>query len=70
MPVPLHPKKEKTRGYNQSYYLAKGINEILKTKIDVKTLKRIVDTESQTKKNKYSRKKYNKNCRKNHKMNL
>lgn len=55
VPVPLHPKKEKTRGYNQSYYLANGINEILKTKIDVKTLKRIVDTESQTKKNKYSR---------------
>ena len=55
LPVPLHPKKEKMRGYNQSFYLTKGINEILKTKIDVITLKRIVDTESQTKKNKYSR---------------
>jgi len=53
--VPLHPKKEKLRGYNQSMCIAKGIQEIMKTEIDSTTLQRTVDTESQTKKNKYSR---------------
>ena len=55
IPVPLHPKKEKIRGYNQSLCIAKGIKEILKIKIDSKSLQRKVNTESQTKKNKYSR---------------
>ncbi|MGY8988832.1 MAG: ComF family protein [Flavobacteriales bacterium] len=34
IPVPLHPKKEKVRGYNQSLCIANGIKEILKIKID------------------------------------
>ena len=55
IPVPLHSKKEKLRGYNQSMCIAKGIQNIIKTEIDTKTLKRTVDTKSQTKKNKYSR---------------
>jgi len=55
IPVPLHPKKEKLRGYNQSMSIAKGIQEILKTEIEITILQRTVDTESQTKKNKYSR---------------
>ena len=55
MPVPLHPKKEKIRGYNQSRCIAKGIKEGLKTEIETTTLTRTVDTESQTKKTKYSR---------------
>ena len=55
IPVPLHPKKEKIRGYNQSRCIAKGIKEVLKTEIVTTTLTRTVDNESQTKKNKYSR---------------
>ena len=55
IPIPLHSKMEKLRGYNQSMCIAKGIQNILKTEIDTKTLKRTVDTKSQTKKNKYSR---------------
>ena len=55
IPVPLHPKKEKIRGYNQSRCIAKGIKEVLKTEIETTTLTRTVDTESQTKKTKYSR---------------
>ena len=35
--------------------IAKGIQKIMKTEIDSTTLQRTVDTESQTKKNKYSR---------------
>jgi len=38
IPVPLHPKKEKLRGYNQSMSIAKGIQEILKTEIEITTL--------------------------------
>ena len=28
VPVPLHPKREKKRGYNQSLIIAKGIHEV------------------------------------------
>ena len=32
--APLHPKKQKKRGYNQSHFIAKGIKEILPVEID------------------------------------
>lgn len=28
VPVPLHPRKERIRGYNQAYHIAKGIREV------------------------------------------
>jgi len=28
LPVPLHPKKRKMRGFNQAYYIAKGIENV------------------------------------------
>jgi ComF family protein len=40
IPVPLHPRKERKRGYNQSQYFAKGISEITKIPTDFKTLSR------------------------------
>ena len=48
IPVPLHSLKKAERGYNQSYYIAKGISAV--TNIDVKynTIKRIRFTKSQT----------------------
>jgi ComF family protein len=55
IPVPLHPKKEFLRGYNQSRLLAEGITEKLNVPVRDDLLKRIVFTESQTKKNKISR---------------
>ena len=55
IPVPLHPKKLKIRGFNQSYLIAKGIQNIRKTNIDCHSLQRIVFTESQTKKNRLAR---------------
>ena len=33
VPVPLHPRKEKKRGYNQAYYLAVGMSEVLRFSI-------------------------------------
>lgn len=38
IPIPLHPKKEKLRGYNQSKYIARGIQEILQIKVNTKAL--------------------------------
>ena len=54
-PIPLHPKKEKLRGYNQSKYIAKGIQEILQVKINTRSLIRIENTDSQTRKKRFSR---------------
>jgi len=53
--VPLHSKKQKLRGYNQSAYLAKGIKEVLSIPINKKSLLRIENTDSQTRKKRFSR---------------
>ena len=55
IPIPLHPKKEKLRVYNQSKYIAKGIQEILQIKVNTKTLIRIENTDSQTRKKRFNR---------------
>jgi len=48
IPVPLHPRKERKRGYNQSEQIAKGFAGIYGCDIDRTTLRRIADTKSQT----------------------
>ncbi|MFI5451868.1 ComF family protein [Pedobacter sp. UC225_61] len=55
IPVPLHPKKEKIRGYNQSEFIAKGIAEILAVPVSTTHLLRDKSTDSQTKKSRYIR---------------
>lgn len=50
IPVPLHPKREKRRGYNQSLMIARGINEVTGIAIGDKFLVRAVNTATQTKK--------------------
>ncbi len=55
VPVPLHPKRERDRGYNQSEWIAKGIAEMLKTTISINNLFRSVETSTQTKKNRFER---------------
>ncbi len=55
IPVPLHPKKEKQRGYNQSECIANGLAEVLQTPVDINCLIRIKATDSQTKKGRYTR---------------
>lgn len=55
IPVPLHPKKEKQRGYNQSKYIALGISEVIKKDVSDKILKRKVYTSTQTKKSRIQR---------------
>ncbi|MBK7630681.1 MAG: ComF family protein [Ignavibacteriales bacterium] len=51
IPIPLHQLKKAERGYNQAYYIAKGVNQILITKVSDQIVKRIKYTESQTKMN-------------------
>jgi ComF family protein len=55
MPVPLHDKKRKKRGYNQSESFAEGLSNSMKIATDFTSLKRVVNSETQTKKSKYSR---------------
>jgi len=55
LPVPLHPKKQKIRGYNQSEDIAIGINQVIDKPIDTKSVVRTVFTNTQTKKNKTER---------------
>lgn len=55
IPVPLHPKKKMKRGFNQSEEICSGINKAFGFSINTKSLLRISDTESQTRKNRESR---------------
>jgi ComF family protein len=55
IPVPLHPKKLKRRGYNQSACFAEGLSESMKVAVLPNGLKRIKDTETQTSKSRFSR---------------
>ncbi|WP_301912614.1 ComF family protein [Odoribacter laneus] len=48
VPIPLHPKREKKRGYNQSLQIALGITEILNIPIYDKVITRTRNTASQT----------------------
>jgi Predicted amidophosphoribosyltransferases len=55
VPAPLHVKKEKKRGYNQSICLCKGISEITSIPIADQVLQRREMTETQTHKGVYER---------------
>ena len=55
IPVPLHPKKYKLRGYNQSEWISKGISEILNKPLDTTTLLRVRENPTQTKKTVFER---------------
>lgn len=49
VPVPLHPRKERERGYNQSQLIAESFQQAMGGKISIDNLlKRIVDSDSQT----------------------
>ncbi|WP_340111622.1 ComF family protein [Maribellus mangrovi] len=55
VPVPLHPKKHKKRGYNQCEWIAKGVAEGLKKEVSIGNLFRKTFTSTQTRKNRYER---------------
>jgi len=55
VPVPLHRKREKERGYNQSEWIAKGISAVMQKPLSVKNLVREQFTTTQTRKNRFER---------------
>lgn len=55
IPVPLHPKREHERGYNQSMLISQGMAEILGVPIGDGFLLRSVNTSTQTHKSKDER---------------
>lgn len=55
IPVPLHAKKKRKRGYNQSELFATGLAESMKKKLDVKILYRAKASKTQTKKSRFER---------------
>lgn len=54
-PVPLHRRKERKRGFNQSYHIAVGLSRQLHVPVLADNLRRIADTASQTRKSRYER---------------
>lgn len=55
VPVPLHPDKQKKRGYNQSEWIAKGVQSITQLPIDTGSVERTKNTETQTQKSRIGR---------------
>ncbi len=55
IPVPMHPKKQQKRGYNQSDLIAEGIALAMNAEIQVDNLVKVHNTTSQTKKSRYKR---------------
>lgn len=55
VPVPLHPGRERRRGYNQSRCIAEGIASVLNVPVNHKGLLRTGPTKSQTTKGRYDR---------------
>lgn len=55
LPVPLHPRRLRERGFNQAVLLAKHLAARLRIPLDVMSLRRSRDTESQTNLDRVSR---------------
>lgn len=55
IPVPLHRKKQLTRGYNQSEQFGMGLAKSMKLPLEVQTLCRNSVSETQTRKRRYKR---------------
>lgn len=55
IPIPLHKKKLKKRGFNQAALFGQGLAEALNIKMDTQSVVRRVATSTQTKKTRYKR---------------
>jgi len=55
IPVPLHPAKQRVRGYNQSEVFAKGLSETMGIPVNTTSLIRAVASETQTRKSRFNR---------------
>jgi ComF family protein len=48
IPVPLHPRRQRERGYNQSECIAEGLSSVLHIPVDTTSFVRTINTSSQT----------------------
>ncbi len=55
IPIPLHPSKERKRGYNQSEWIARGIHQATGIPLCTDALHHTTDSRSQTRKGVYQR---------------
>lgn len=55
IPVPLHPRKKRKRGFNQSEWIARGIGQSLDIPVRNSVLKRNQNTPTQTRKSRFER---------------
>lgn len=55
VPIPMHPKKELERGYNQAHCFAKGLSETMNIPVHQKILQKTSYTFTQTQKNRTER---------------
>jgi ComF family protein len=55
IPVPLHPSKKHTRGFNQSEIISMGIADVTGLPVDSKSLYRNIISATQTKRSRYER---------------
>ncbi len=55
VPVPLHPKRQRSRGYNQSACIARGISAVTGIPVDTLSVIRHKATETQTRKSTFER---------------
>ncbi|MFC1731212.1 ComF family protein [candidate division KSB1 bacterium] len=55
LPVPLHEKKQRKRGFNQSEIFAQGLSDSMNIPIDIKALTRTISSQTQTKKSRFDR---------------
>ena len=55
VPVPLHPSKERIRGFNQSCLISAGLSKATGIPVNMKVLERKSETETQTRRSRYDR---------------
>lgn len=55
IPIPLHQKKLKKRGFNQAEVFAIGLGNVMNKTVDSRTVIRTIATSTQTKKGRYKR---------------
>ena len=55
IPVPLHPNKQRKRGFNQSEYISKGLADTTGLTLELESLARVILSDTQTKRSRYER---------------
>ena len=55
IPVPLHPDKKRTRGFNQSETISEGLSDATGLPVDINTLIRSTGSATQTRRSRYER---------------